>query len=185
MTTGSEDGTGVAGRPLTGRTALLLFVGFFGVVFAVNGVMLTMALGTNSGVVAVEPYRKGLRYNERIAADAEQTARGWSSEMKLAPDRRQLVVSLSDRAGRPVDGLRMVAVVGRPSTSRQDLRLEPQPVGPGRYAAALPALEAGAYVASLEVVAARDAATSPPRDSAADGEADIVYRARRRLWVDP
>lgn len=162
-----------AGRQLTGRMALMLFVGFFGIVFAVNGVMLTMALKTNSGIVANEPYRKGLKYNERIAADEQQSALGWSSEIALASDRRRFLVKLTDREGRPVDGLKLVAMVGRPSTNRQDLRLELTPFAPGQYAAAVPALEAGAYVASLDAASGRG------------GEGDIVYRARRRLWVDP
>ena len=42
--------------------------------FAVNGAMIYSALSTYSGVVATEPYRKGLHYNERILADERQRA---------------------------------------------------------------------------------------------------------------
>ncbi len=54
---------------LTGRHVLLIFLAFFGSIFAVNGWFLYSALSTHTGVVAVEPYRKGLAYNERIARD--------------------------------------------------------------------------------------------------------------------
>lgn len=168
VTSGVEAG---GGRPLTGRMALALFAGFFGIVFAVNGVMLVMALSTHSGLVATEPYRKGLRYNERIAADEAQSRLGWTSDVEVSAGARRLVVRLADRDGRAVDGAKIVAVVGRPSTTREDMTLALAPESPGRYAGALPRLEAGAYVASLEVATGRGDA------------ADIVYRARRRLWV--
>lgn len=161
-----------AERTFTGRMALALFVGFFGVVFAVNGVMLAMALSTHSGLVANEPYRKGLRYNERIAADEAQSQLGWTSEIRLSEDVRRLVVTLADREGRSVDGMRVTATVGRPSTNRADRSLELVPQAPGRYEAAIQGLEAGAYVASLSVARGRG------------GDEVVVYQARRRLWVD-
>jgi nitrogen fixation protein FixH len=160
-------------RKFTGRMALAAFIIFFGIVFAVNGVMLTMALRTHSGVVANEPYRKGLKYNERIAADEQQSVLGWSSSVSVSGDARRLVVEIADRDGRAVDGVKAVAVLGRPSTMRNELRLDLAPVGAGRYEAALPTLEPGAYVASLDVAAARG------------GREEIVYRARRRLWLKP
>ncbi|MEQ1710505.1 MAG: FixH family protein [Hyphomicrobium sp.] len=155
----------------TGRMALGLFVGFFAIVFAVNGVMLTMALKTHSGVVANEPYRKGLKYNDRIAADAMQAELGWASDIAVSPDARRLVVRLNDKAGAAVDGMKVLAEIGRPSSNHQDLRFELAPTAPGRYEVALPELETGAYIATLDVATARG------------GEADVVYRARRRLWI--
>ena len=53
---------------------LWVFLGFFGVVFVVNGAMIYSAVSTHSGLVANEPYRKGLHYNERIDADERQAA---------------------------------------------------------------------------------------------------------------
>lgn len=158
-------------RQFTGRMALALFVGFFAVVFAVNGVMLTMALKTHSGIVANEPYRKGLKYNERIAADAMQAELGWASDITVSPDARRLVVTLSGKFGEGIDGMQVRAEVGRPSSSGGEIRLELEPKGPGRYEAELPAIDNGAYIADLSVAAARG------------GEADAVYRARRRLWI--
>lgn len=163
----SEDGW-----RFTGRMALAAFVGFFGVIFAVNGVMLTMALKTHSGIVANEPYRKGLKYNERIAADAQQAALGWSSEIEFSPDAGRLVVRLADRDGKAVDGIVANVLFGRATTTERDVTLALAPVAPGRYEAALPPLDGGSYVASLEVASA-----------SGGGENDIVHRARRRLWL--
>ena len=155
----------------TGRMALALFVGFFAIVFAVNGVMLTMALKTHSGIVANEPYRKGLKYNERIAADALQAELGWSGEIAVSPDARRLVVTLTGKSGEAIDGMRVRAEVARPSTTQGEVRLDLEPKGPGRYEGALPEIDNGAYIANVSVAAARGS------------EAEVVYRARRRLWI--
>ncbi len=154
----------------TGRMALGLFLGFFAIVFAVNGVMLTMALKTHSGIVANEPYRKGLKYNERIAADAMQSELGWMSDIGVSPDARRLVVKLTGKSGEAIDGMQVRAEVARPSSSRGELHLVLEPKGPGYYEAELPEIENGAYIANLSVGAARD-------------DAEAVYRARRRLWI--
>ena len=55
-----------------------VFLGFFATVFVVNGAMIYSAVSTHSGLVANEPYRKGLHYNERIAADERQARLGWT-----------------------------------------------------------------------------------------------------------
>jgi nitrogen fixation protein FixH len=54
---------------LRGGHVLGAFLGFFATVFVVNGALIYSAISTYSGLVANEPYRKGLQYNERIAAD--------------------------------------------------------------------------------------------------------------------
>ncbi len=79
-------------RVLTGRHVALTFAGFFGVVFAVNIYFVTVALSTHTGVVANEPYRKGLKYNERIAASEQQESLGWKDETVLSPGRPSLIV---------------------------------------------------------------------------------------------
>ena len=68
---------GMASAGLTGRHVLAAMLVFFAVVFAVNAAMIYAALSTYSGVVADEPYRKGLHYNERIVADERQRQRNW------------------------------------------------------------------------------------------------------------
>ena len=64
----------------------------------------------------------------------------------------------------------MSADVGRPSSNRADIQLVLEPKGPGRYEVGLPEIENGAYIANLSVGAPR-------------GDAEAVYRARRRLWI--
>ena len=159
-------------RPgLQGRHVLGIFLAFFAAVFLVNGAMIYSALSTHTGLVANEPYRKGLHYNERIAADERQARLGWTDMVEVGRDGRLRVV-LADGGGRPVAGLKLEAVVGRPSTNRHDVRLALAETAPGRYEAQAAPLAEGAWLVALEARAERNAA-------------DPVYRARRRLWLKP
>jgi nitrogen fixation protein FixH len=159
---------------IDGRTVLLTFLGFFGVVFAVNGLLLYYALATHSGVVAQEPYRKGLAYNDRIAADARQSELGWSLSIDPAMSGR-IALSFTDGEARPVPGLIVAGRIGRPASSHGERRLTFAEVEPGRYVAATGPLEAGTWQADID---ARRATLTSASD-------DPVYRARRRLWLKP
>ena len=78
------------------------FFGFFGVVLAVNGVMLTYALGTFNGLSVDGAYDRGLAYNEALAEYQAQRALGWDLDVAFAPDESRagdLAVTARDRAG--------------------------------------------------------------------------------------
>ena len=61
--------------------------------------MIYSALSTHTGLVANEPYRKGLHYNERIEADERQARLGWSDSIEIGRDGR--VTLLVTRPRRP------------------------------------------------------------------------------------
>lgn len=157
---------------MDGRHALAIFVAFFGVVFATNFYFVYRAVSTHTGVVANEPYRKGLNYNERIEAGVRQASLGWTEDIALSSGGERLEVSMKDSAGMPVAGLSISAVIGRPATSSGEVSLALVEVSPGRYEGDIALEAAGAYIASVE--AARSST----------GEANIVYRARKRLWLE-
>jgi len=163
MTTASKP------RELTGRDVLAGLIGFFAIVFGVNAYFIRTALSTHTGVVANEPYRKGLHYNDRIEADARQAELGWTSDVTHDAERKLLTFSLLDASGLPVRGLIVTANVGRPASSNEDVTLNLLEVAPGTYSAGAKSLSQGAYIASLE---------------AGDG-LSILYRARKRLWLKP
>jgi nitrogen fixation protein FixH len=148
-----------------------VFLGFFLVVFAVNGVFLYSAISTYTGIVAAEPYRKGLNYNQRIAAEEAQAAQGWEDALEVARD-GQLTLRLATRLGAPVEGLSVTGTFGRPSTARHDVKLELVERAPGTYAARMAAPDHGAWIVALE---ARPVTASDR----------IVYQLRRRLWLKP
>jgi nitrogen fixation protein FixH len=156
---------------LHGRHVLGIFLAFFAAVFLVNGAMIYSALSTHTGLVANEPYRKGLRYNERITADERQARLGWTDKLDVNLAGR-VAIMLADGGGRPVSGLKIEAVLGRPATNRHDVRLMLAEAAPGRYEAHTAPLAEGAWLVALEARA----------DSSAE---EPIYRSRRRLWLKP
>lgn len=156
-------------RRLEGWHVLAMLVAFFSAIFAVNGYFLVSALSTYSGVVSVEPYRKGLAYNQRIAADEVQTALNWQVNVGAARS-GEVTIDLTGSGGRAVEGLVISATLGRPSTGAFDKTLKFAEQSQGRYVSQGPTLEEGSWIITLE---ARKAA----------GDAEPVYRVRRRLWL--
>lgn len=156
---------------IRGVHVLAAFLAFFGMIFLVNGAMIYSALRTHTGLVANEPYRKGLHYNDRIAASDRQALLDWNDAVTLRRD-GSLAVRLTAAGGRPVPSLVLRAVVGRPATNRADHTVELKETEPGLYEATVGTIEAGNWQVSLEARA----------DRAAD---EPIYRARRRLWLTP
>jgi nitrogen fixation protein FixH len=114
-----------------------IFVAAFAVVLAVNLSMVWLATSTFSGVDTEEAYRKGVAYNEALAAARRQEALGWSVESSLdtpAPGEPVAVsVRYRDRDGRPIDGLDLRARMLRPAARGRDHDLALTPLGPGLY----------------------------------------------------
>ena len=164
----------MAERVITGRHVLFGLIAFFGVILAANAVFLYTSLSTYTGVVSNEPYRKGLNYNERIAADQAQQALGWTSEIRLRSTGDGLEIVLADRAGNPVSGLGFEGWLGRPATAASDIVLDVKEAAPGRYQATFPQLQSGAWQVDL---AAKELT---------GGGDKIVWRARQRIrWQTP
>jgi nitrogen fixation protein FixH len=154
---------------LQGRHVLLGLVAFFGVMLVANGIFLYYALATFGGGDTSDPYRKGLHYNDMLAAAARQDARGWRGDLTYDRAAGRLTVALRDRAGHALHGLHVEGAVGRPATDRQDTVAKFDEMLPGVYAAAVQ-LAPGQWVAS---VAADDPAAP----------ADAPYRLKQRLFV--
>jgi nitrogen fixation protein FixH len=154
---------------LQGRHVLMGFIAFFGVIFAVNGVFLYKALSTHTGVVANEPYRKGLAYNERIAADVRQADLGWSDALVVERSGR-ITLQLSKATGELVQGMVVVGSIGRPATSGSDRKLVFAEDASSYLTDAGPLAE-GNWIVELAV-------------SARVGE-EPLYRLRKRLWLKP
>lgn len=161
-------------KGLTGWHVLAALIAFFGVVFAVNGVFLTQALSTHTGIVSQEPYVKGLHYNARIAAGERQAALHWNETLAVGVDGR-VEVTMTDAGGQPVRGLAISGAIGRPSTSKLDRTIVLAEVQPGRYAGVVGALETGTWLVNLEAKIG-DAKVG-------EAAAEPVYRMRRRQWL--
>jgi len=159
---------------IQGWHVLAGMIAFFGVIFAVNGVFLVSALTTHTGIVSKQPYRKGLDYNDRIAADVLQQKVGWTHAVNLDREQGTVRLVLADKQGRPVSGLDVQGFLGRPSTDQHDARLTwRETAQPGTYSAKVGKLALGNWLLQLEV-----------RETTSDG-AKIAYRLRKRLWLKP
>jgi nitrogen fixation protein FixH len=101
--------------PLTGAKVLAIFAAFFGVTIAVNVVLAYEAVRTFPGLEVANSYVASQTF------DAERTAQealGWTAEARIAGD--ELILSLTDRAGRPARVAAVGGVFGRPTTVRDD-----------------------------------------------------------------
>jgi len=129
--------------PRRGRWYPWLFVAAFLVVIAVNGVMVTLAVESFAGLETEHPYERGLAYNETLAAKRAQDALGWTVAFDAVPaDMTEGMVrvvevtgAFQDRAGAPLTGLDVRAVLRRPAAAGHDQEIALAPRGPGRYSA--------------------------------------------------
>jgi len=161
-------------RVLNGRHVLFALIGFFAIVFAVNGVMIYQAESTFGGLDTPDPYRKGLNYNARIAAAAAQATRGWRDRLAYLPQSKRMRVSLADRTGGAVSGLTVTAELQRPATNRFDQELVLEQTGPGVYEVDVSGLGPGWWTVDLQA-----------RHGTPDGQQPTLYESRRRLWIKP
>jgi len=109
------------------------FVGGFAVVFAANGIMVTFAMSSWTGLDTRDAYRKGLAYNSTLAAERRQAALGWhgTADWRDGP----LTVEMADDRGEPLTAATMRADFIRPTAEGHDVSVALAEIGGGRYAA--------------------------------------------------
>lgn len=99
-----------------------IFVGGMLLVVAVNAVLVAYAIGTFPGLETKDHYRKGLAYNQAIAATRAQEQRGWRMDLVFTPHQRtdgqkrgDLTVTFADRDGHALRNLSVTATLFRPT----------------------------------------------------------------------
>lgn len=111
------------GFRLTGRHVLLILVGCFGLVFAVNGYMTWRAINSYPGVVTESSYRESQRFNQELAAAKAQADRGWKVEAvaERAEDGTAVLrLTARDRDERPLTGVAFRARLEHPADRSRD-----------------------------------------------------------------
>jgi nitrogen fixation protein FixH len=142
---------GGGGRPLTGRMVLFMLLGFFGVVIAVNLVMVRFATSTFSGVGEKNAYMAGVSYNKSLAAAREQDRRGWkvdASLQRVAPGRSVVTITRSD--GGAFASVEVTARFLHPASGRMDRAVALAPSGPNEWRGAVD-LPAGVWDIVIEM----------------------------------
>ncbi len=110
-------------RILTGRHVLQWLVAFFGIVFAVNGVLVRAAISTFGGVETLSSYRAGLQFEQEVGLVPRQDALHWQVTGKLARDSAGVAVldvTARDAQGAPLSGLTADARLAHPADDRLD-----------------------------------------------------------------
>lgn len=123
-------------RELTGKHVLFCFLGFFGLVFAVNAVLVKAATSTFGGVQTTSSYKAGLVFEQDIARAEQQDALRWQIEGKLARNGAgEAVLDLSARDAKsiPLPGLAAHARLAHPADERLDHMIALDTIGAGQF----------------------------------------------------
>lgn len=165
--------TGIANvkapRPLTGRAVLFWLLGFFGFVFAVNGVMIKVATSTFAGLETGSSYKAGLQFKQEMQSAERQASLHWKVEGKLtrnAAGQAVLDISVRDDKGLAVAGLSGSARLAHPATSRLDHAVALEASGAGAMRGAT-AAQAGQWELILDL----------------DRGGERVFRSRSRVTL--
>ncbi|MCA0400723.1 MAG: FixH family protein [Proteobacteria bacterium] len=140
-----------APRKITGTHVLVALVAFFAVIFAVNMVMMTLALRTMPGIEVKSAYEASQRFNRELEAAQAQDQLGWQVDVVTARLKSGVLgVELRDKTGAPLGGLEVFARIERPTDAKLDQRIKLFVEGPGRYGAEFPPLATGQWLLTIE-----------------------------------
>jgi|SRR6185312_15758895 len=121
---------------LTGRAVLVWFVAFFGVVFAVNAVLVKAATSTFGGVETSSSYKAGQMFEQEVARAERQDAQHWKIGGTLVRDtsgEAVLAISARDEKGAPLSGLTAKARLAHPADERLDHTIALARIGSGEF----------------------------------------------------
>lgn len=147
-TTDSETG----GRRLTGRTVLVIILGFFGVIMAVNSAFVYFAISTFPGLAVESSYKAGQEYERDVADGRAQAERAWRVDGSLRPDGpgARVEISFADKTGAALTGLGVTVQLVHAVDPSHDHSGALTETRPGVYALALPDLPSGRWYMTIE-----------------------------------
>lgn len=114
------------------------FVAGLGVVVVVNGALAYFAVSSSTGLVTEHPFDAGNTYNRVLDAAAAQDALGWRGQLRFTSfgaARGEVVVGLTDRAGKPLSDVAVSTRFERPIEPLPEMVLPLHEIAPGRYVA--------------------------------------------------
>ncbi len=109
----------MAQREFTGRHAAALFIGAFGVIISVNLVLAYSAVQTFPGLEVENSYVASQEFNTRLQ---QQQALGWTVWAEARDG--QVILSITDPDGAPVEVAKLSAVLGRATQVKDDISPE-------------------------------------------------------------
>lgn len=128
----------MAEREFTGRHALMLFVGAFGVIIAVNIALAYSAVHTFPGLEVKNSYVASQEFDDRRTA---QEALGWT--VRADATGGLVTLAITSEFGNPVEVAELQATIGRATHVRDDIApnfrfdghayVAPAELGPGKW----------------------------------------------------
>lgn len=122
---------------LSGRRVFFYFFAFFLTIAVVDGIMATLAVRTQTGVVTTHAYEKGLAYNDIIQAEEQQETLQWAADIEFKDN--ALTVELHDVHGNLIHPDQLTAVITRPTQAGMDFQ-QSLKSGPNAIAFPVPGL---------------------------------------------
>lgn len=135
----------IAEKPLTGRHVFAIFLIAFGTIVCVNIFMAYSAVKTFPGVEVENSYIASQTFDQR---KFDQIDLGWVTHASY--ENGQLEFSIRDRDGNALRAGAVDAVIGRPTTDRNDERVD-FVIQQDVYAASIP-LDAGMWMLKINAV---------------------------------
>lgn len=108
-------------RPITGWHIAMMFLCFFGVVFAVNIAMTVMAYRSWTGLVVENSYVASQHFNVDVAALKKSESLGISHQLHYIDGR--LLLELVGADGKTMDADKVQISIGRPVDDGEDQKL--------------------------------------------------------------
>ncbi|HQY73418.1 MAG TPA: FixH family protein [Aestuariivirga sp.] len=118
-------------RPFTGRHMAIIIISFFAVIIAVNLTMAYFARSSWTGLVVKNSYVASQSFNRDAEIARQQQALGWQMTLKVKREAVQFTVL--DRDNQAMAGLRIRAVLQRPTDEAGDQHLKLRESGAGIY----------------------------------------------------
>lgn len=128
-----------------GRWVLLAFVLFFICIALINAVFIHFALGTHSGVVIDNPYKRGLAYNETLVKAKSQP----DLQNIVEFEKGVLTWTLIDQDGVAIKDANVRAKLVRPIKEGDDFEVVLLHAGEGLYKAKISFPRKGLWTAQL------------------------------------
>ncbi|TCL08078.1 nitrogen fixation protein FixH [Shimia isoporae] len=104
-------------KKFTGKHALMIFVGAFGIIIAVNLALAYNAVATFPGLEVKNSYVASQQFDQKKAA---QENLGWTVDARAKGG--LLILSITDAEGKPVQVGKLDAVLGRATHVKDDTR---------------------------------------------------------------
>lgn len=104
--------------PFRDRIIPWYFVIFFVFLAIINGIMVTLAFDSFSGLVTEHPYEKGIAYNKVVEAAKKQAALGWHG--RVSYENNAITYTLTDATKKPMVTKKATAYFSRPTQAGMD-----------------------------------------------------------------